>query len=131
MAWWQKEMGAAGTGEAGGRRWSNQGSLSQCGMALFQLFTLESNDGGAGAVLHSLGEILVDLRGPVVTHRASSPFSARNGGAAASPAVCPWMGRSHPSVPQFPCLESKVEGTVPSLAGTGRHKQGLPVPMLG
>lgn len=38
-------------------------------MAPFQLFSLESNDDSEGSVLHSLGGILVDLRGLVVPCR--------------------------------------------------------------
>lgn len=79
----------------------------------------------------ALGKSLQIWGGLVVPCRASSPFSARSGGAAASPAVCAWMGCLHCPLPQFPCLESSVEGTFPSLAGAGRHKQELGVPTVG
>lgn len=79
----------------------------------------------------ALGKSLQIWGGLVVPCRASSPFSARSGGAAASPAVCAWMGCLHCPLPQFPCLESSVEGTFPSLAGAGRHKQELCVPTVG
>lgn len=60
------------------------------------------------------------LRGVVVPRRASSPFSAGSGDAAADPAACAWTGCSHPPLPQFPCIESRVEGTFPNLSGTVR-----------
>lgn len=75
VVWWQREVGDAGTTEAGGGHWSGQSSLFQCGKALlFQLFTLESNDDGKRSVPHSLGEILADLGRAGCSMQGQLPF---------------------------------------------------------
>lgn len=132
VVWWQREVGDAGTTEAGG----------VTGLARVVCFSVERHyyfscllwslmTTAKGLCPTALGKSLQIWGGLVVPCRASSPFSARSGGAAASPAVCAWMGCLHRPLPQFPCLESSVEGTFPSLAGAGRHKQELCVPTVG
>lgn len=74
-------------------------------------------------MLHNLEEILADLKRLIVPCRAGT----RSGSAAASPAV----GCSHPPLPQFPCLERRLKGAFPSLAGAGKHELGMCVPMVG
>lgn len=87
-------------------------------MAALQLLALESDDDSEGSVLHNLEEILVDLKKLIVPCRAGT----RSGSAAASPAAHAWVGCSHPPLPQFPCLERRLKGAFPSLAGTGKHE---------
>lgn len=134
-ALWSQEDLEAGLGCGDRGRWElqghlragsdchSQGSLSQCGRAALQLLTLESNDDSQGSVLHNLEEILADLKGLIVPCRAGT----RSGSAAAaSPAGHAWAGCSHPPLPQFPCLERRLKGTFPSLAGTGKHEMCVP-----